>query len=353
VSPELAEETVQDGVEPSTERQAADVLFVTNLWPTEDQPDYGIFVRRQVDSIKSLGVKCDVLFVEGYRHAWEYVRAAFQILRLNWSSARPRLIHGHGGETSLIVRWYFRGPVLVSYCGSDLLDVTRGDGARSYAGHLRCLLLRHSSRFMTATITKSAPMQAVLPGKTQCRNVVLPNGVNRNLFQPLPRDGARAQLHWPSAQRIVLFAADPHELRKRFWLARLACVQAERCVGPIRLEVASGMDPDAMPRLMAAADCLLLTSSIEGSPNVVKEAVTCGLPVVSTDVGDVGHVLAGVEPSWICAARPEALAAALVDCLSSRRRSNGWQQATWLDENQIAKRLLDLYGSLEPALRLS
>lgn len=339
---------MHDGVEPSKERQRVDILFVTNLWPTEDQPDYGIFVRRQVDSIRSRGVRCDVLFVQGYRHAWEYVRAAFQILRLNWSSARPRLIHGHGGETSLVVRWYFRGPVLVSYCGSDLLDVTRGDRTRIYAGHLRCLLLRHYSRFMTATITKSAAMQAVLPAETRLRNVVLPNGVNRNLFRPLSRGDARAELGWRPAERIVLFAADPNEERKRYWLARLACREAERRIGPIRIHVASGMEPDAMPRLMAAADCLLLTSSIEGSPNVVKEAVTCGLPVISTEVGDVHHILAGVEPSWICAARPEALGAALVECLASRRRSNGWQRSTRFGEDQIAKRLVDLYASLVP-----
>jgi teichuronic acid biosynthesis glycosyltransferase TuaC len=341
------------GVQPSRERQGADVLIVTNLWPTEAQPDYGIFVRRQVESVESLGVKCDVLFVEGYRHAWEYVRAAARILRLNWSRARPRLVHGHGGETSLIVRCYLRGPVLVSYCGSDLLDATRPDGACIYARQARCFLLRHYSRFMTATITKSAAMAAVLPAKARRHNVVLPNGVNRNLFRPCSRDGARAGLGWPFADRIVLFAADPNEERKRYWLARLACAEAERCIGPIRLEVASGMEPDTIPLLMAAADCLLLTSSIEGSPNVVKEAITCGLPVISTDVGDVHQVLAGVEPSWICAARPPALAAALVECLSSRRRSNGWQQAAWLGQDQIAKRLLDLYGSLVPVVRLT
>ncbi len=240
--------------------------------------------------------------------------------------------------------------MVVSYCGSDLLDVTRGRSARISTGHLRSFLLRHWSRFMTATITKSEAMEAVLPAKTRGRNVVLPNGVNRTLFRPVPRDGARAQLGWSSADRIVLFAADPTEARKRYWLARRACEEAQRSSGPIRLEVASGVQPDAMPRLMAAADCLLLTSTIEGSPNVVKEAVTCGLPVISTDVGDVQRVLAGVEPSWICEARREALAAALVECFSSRRRSNGRQQATWLAEDHVAQRLVDIYGSLVATL---
>lgn len=346
---EIAEEVACRTGRLLVEDARPDVLFVTNMWPTEHQPAYGIFVKRQVDSVRARGIKCDVLVVEGYRHRSEYVRAALRILSLNWSRTRPRLIHGHGGETSLIARCYLRGPVLVSYCGSDLLDTTRTRGSRISTRRIRTVVLRQYSRFMTATITKSAAMQAVLPARTRRRNVVLPNGVSRNLFRPRPRDAARDQLGWPSGERIVLFAADdPAAERKRLVLARLACAEAERRIGPIRLEVACDVRPDRMPNLMAAADCLLLTSSIEGSPNVVKEAVNCGLPVICTDVGDVREVLSRVEPSWVCAARPRALAAALVECLSTRQRSNGWQVSAWLGEDQIATRLLALYGSLAP-----
>jgi glycosyltransferase involved in cell wall biosynthesis len=345
----LAEEAAQRTQRPLDQRARPDVLFVTNMWPTEHQPAFGIFVKRQVDSVRALGLDCDVLVVEGYKHRSEYVRAALRVLSLNWSRARPCLIHGHGGETSLIARCYVRGPVLVSYCGSDLLDTTRRRGSRVSAWRIRTVVLRQYSRFMTATITKSAAMEAVLPARTRRRNVVLPNGVNRNLFRPRLRHAARNQLGWPSGERVVLFVADdPAAERKRLWLARVACAEAERRIGPIRLEVACDVQPDAMPNLMAAADCLLLTSSVEGSPNVVKEAVSCGLPVISTDVGDVREVLSRVQPSWVCAAQPEALAAALVQCLSTRQRSNGWQASAWLGEGQVANRLLAVYGSLAP-----
>jgi glycosyltransferase involved in cell wall biosynthesis len=333
-------------------RSAADVLMVSNVWPRDDYPSYGIFVRRQIESLRSLGLSCDVIFVEGYRDRWEYARAAVHMLRLNWSKSRPRIVHGHGGETALAVRWFVRGPVLVSYCGDDLLGTPRADGSLIFASRVRRFVLCKQARLLSATITKSSAMQAALSRKIRERNVVLPNGVDRSLFRPRPRDEARAQLRWPLADRIVLFAADPAVERKRYWLAEHACLEAEQRIGPVRLEVARATAPDEMPIVMAAADCLLLTSSIEGSPNVVKEAVTCGLPVIATDVGDVSQVLRGVEPSWICAPHPESLAGALVECLSDRRRSNGWEASAWLGEEEIGMRVLELYRTLAPDLPL-
>jgi glycosyltransferase involved in cell wall biosynthesis len=75
--------------------------------------------------------------------------------------------------------------------------------------------------------------------------------------------------------------------------------------------------------MMNAADCLLLTSDHEGSPNVVKEAIACGLPVVSVDVGDVRERLRGVDPSSVVARDPHELGRALASMLGERRRSNG------------------------------
>jgi glycosyltransferase involved in cell wall biosynthesis len=77
-----------------------------------------------------------------------------------------------------------------------------------------------------------------------------------------------------------------------------------------------------MPTYMNAADALLLTSNREGSPNAVKEALACNLPVVSTDVGDVRERLSGVSPSAVCTT-DDGLTDALVDVLAQGARSNG------------------------------
>ncbi len=324
--------------------------MVTNMWPHERDPDYGIFVKRQIESLQALGLECDVLLIEGFRSRWEYARSALHMLALNWSKARPLLVHSHGGETAVSVCWYVRGTVLVSYCGSDVLGDPYADGRLRPSSRPRRLFFQQIARLMSATVTKSAEMEATLPRSARARNVVVPNGVDRSLFWPLPRDEARRQLGWPSTDRIVLFAANPSVPRKRYWLAEAACREAQRTIGRLELIAAGDIPPDSMPLHMAAADCLLLPSSIEGSPNVVKEAMACDLPVISTDVGDVREILRGVEPSWICAPDANELAAAVVECLTIRRRSNGRERSEWLGQEEVAARLLELYRKLVPQL---
>jgi len=322
--------------------------MVTNMWPREARPAYGVFVRRQVESLRALGLDCEVIFVDGSASRWCYVRESLRMMRLNLSSRRPLLVHAHGGETAVVARWYMRGPVVASYCGDDLLGTPRADGSITGASRLRRLILRSHARVMARTITKSAEMERALPAPARRRNVVIPNGVDRSVFFPMPREEARRRLGWPLGDRIVLFAADPAVGRKRYWLAEAACRETERSVGPVRLETASRALPSDMPILMAGADCLILTSAIEGSPNVVKEALACGLPVVSTPVGDVVEILSDVDPSWVCAAEPTSLAVGLADCLTQRRRSNGWERSVSLSQEHIAERLLDLYAGLVP-----
>jgi teichuronic acid biosynthesis glycosyltransferase TuaC len=327
----------------------ARVLVLTNMWPNDDRADYGVFVKRQVDSLIAAGLRCDVLFVRGYRSPLAYLVAAVTLFAWN---LHPRhqyaLVHGHGGEVAMPARFYVRAPVLVSYCGDDLLGTPQADGTVSLGRRVRRAVIRAHSLLLGATLTKSEEMERALPDRVARRNAVVPNGVDMDLFEAVDRGAARRRLGWRLDERVILFAANPAVERKRYWLAEAATDWAAKRVGPIRLHVANGVEPTRMPELMSAADCLLLTSSIEGSPNVVKEALMCDLPIVSTPVGDVSELLADVEPSWVRPADPQALGDALTECLVEPRRSNGRSVSSWLGAEEIAERVLGLYESLAP-----
>jgi glycosyltransferase involved in cell wall biosynthesis len=112
-----------------------------------------------------------------------------------------------------------------------------------------------------------------------------------------------------------------------------------------------------VPRKFDAADVLLFTSrkGSEGSPSVIKEATAMGLPVVSVAVGDAEKLLNNVVPSEVVEfpepwGEPEAkaklirlLADRVADVLAAGERSNGRERNGWLDAENVARQVLEVY----------
>ena len=107
--------------------------------------------------------------------------------------------------------------------------------------------------------------------------------------------------------------------------------------------------PQEVVQYMNAADCLLLTSVQEGSPNVIKEAMACNCPIVSTDVGDVRERLTGLDGCYILSEKdmqsPEALANLIGKAICYGKRTEGYNRIIndELTIQQIAKRIMACY----------
>src|ERR1022692_1123350 len=95
-----------------------DILVVTNMWPEPSRPAYGVFVERQVKTLREAGLRCDVLYIRGYISKIVYLRAALLFLWFSISRRRRyRLVHVHGGETALVTRLFLMRPMVATYHG--------------------------------------------------------------------------------------------------------------------------------------------------------------------------------------------------------------------------------------------
>jgi glycosyltransferase involved in cell wall biosynthesis len=170
-------------------------------------------------------------------------------------------------------------------------------------------------------ITVSAPLAdlALAMGADRARLEVIPNGVDAQRFAPLDRREARARLGIPADQRLIVSVGHLSP-RKGFQrvigvLPRLfdtyptlslavvggsgverdnarelqRLVRAPEVAG--RVVLAGAQSPDMVRVWLSAADLFVLASDFEGCPNVIWEALACGLPVVAKTVGDIPRMV--------------------------------------------------------------
>ncbi len=296
-------------------------------------------VARQIESLRAAGVEVDLLELRGLRKL-KYLRAMPEL----WAKVHASdLVHAHFGYCGWLGRLQFVKPVIVSFMGDDLLGTPDACGRISARSKLIVLIDRWLARVVDAVIVKSAEMaQVVAPVRAH----VVPNGIDLQLFRPIEGGTARAQLGWAQGKHYVLFPGDPDNPRKGFGLAQAAVAEAaQHLAAPIELVPLWNVKPERVPLYMNACHALLMTSFVEGSPNAVKEALACNLPVVGVPVGDLPELLAGVSPGAVCQRAAPALGAALAQVITQAQRSDGRValKRKQLDIHSVAHQLLRIY----------
>jgi glycosyltransferase involved in cell wall biosynthesis len=287
-------------------------------------------------------VQVDVFHFRGRRNPWNYLSAWWR-LRRRLARNYYDLLHAQFGQSGLLA-YPKRLPLVVTFRGCDLLGEI-GEGERyTLVGKLLQRVSRAVARRADAVIVVSEHMKAQLPPGVPAH--VIPSGLDFEVFRPIPRDDARRHLGLPLDQTLVLFAGSPEWPRKRYALARQALDLLGRTL-PAQLVVAWGAPHEDIPYYMSACDALVFTSMLEGSPNVVKEALACDLPVVSVPVGDVATRLRGVAGCELCAdERPQTIAAALERVLRRSQRVAGRDAVQDLDERKLTQEVLAIYRSV-------
>jgi len=314
------------------------VLMLTSEWPRESVHT-SHFVMRQVRFLEAAGLRVEVLPFRGAKNPFKYL-AAWLRTRRRLAKGDFDLVHAQFGQSALVA-FPKRLPLVVTFRGDDLLGVIGDDGHRTAAGGILQRLCRLVARGADAIIVVSAHMTSKLPRRAPVH--VIPSGLDLDLFRPLPQAPARARLGLPADERLILFVGNPAEARKRWNLAD----RAVRLLDPwyrARLVVAWQVPHAQVPEYMAACDALVFTSVQEGSPNAVKEALACNLPVVSVPVGDVAERLDGVAGCELCAdERPETIAAALARVLDRGERIDGRNAVRELDERLLTQQVIGIY----------
>ena len=287
------------------------------------------FIEEQVEALRNRGVVCDYFGVEG-KGVCGYLRN-MPALRRKIAEFRPDVVHAHYGLSGLLANLQRTVPVVTTYHGSDINDPKVRP------------LSKISMRLSKYNIFVSqATMSLIRPSR---RFALIPCGIDLDELQLTSKEEARRRMGLNSSGRYVLFAGAFDNPVKNTSLAK----ETVALLPDVSLLELKGYSREQVTLLMCAVDALLLTSHAEGSPQVIKEAMACGCPIVAVDVGDVEERLRGLDGCHVAKTREASeLAGLLRKTFDSLHRTKGRERIieSGLTNDLVAKKMMDIYSQV-------
>lgn len=285
------------------------------------------FITEQVDALEKKGVICKYLAVKG-KGFLSYIRQ-FPKLRKAIREFHPDIIHAHYGLCGLLANYQHIVPTVTTYHGSDINNPK---------------ILRISRKVIQRSRFNIFVSQEIVDiAKPNNNFAIIPCGINLEDYPIIDKVDARRRLDLEAAKKYILFAGAFDNPVKNASLAKAAVelvpdAEIHELKGYTRAEVAT---------LLQAVDCMLMTSLSEGSPQVIKEAMACGCPIVSVDVGDVKEIVTNIAGCFIAERNPHDIALKINEALDYGCRTKGRSAISekGLTNNDVVSKIIEVYTS--------
>lgn len=349
------------------------ILFISNLFPSEDEPYRGIMNARLAHQLAHV---CGNLHVLSPRAALPFEKKTFKArpddLALVPQFPKVPYVPKVGGlfndglmekalRTSvtelheklrfeaIVSAWMFPDgvaaariaqdldlPVILTAQGSDVHQYLKSKPRRAK------IIDAVDSTFATVTRSRDLALQLEEAGAPKNKLHTIYNGIDHGRFKPGDTGYEREMLGLPGDVPVLLFVGnllpvknpqllmDAHALlcKKRNLKPELVIIGE----GPLRetlekrgqrhVVFLGGRKPEFIAQYMRAADVLCIPSQNEGVPNVMLEALSTGLPVAATPVGGIPEIIDRQTVGTLAEkATPEAFADAIEKVLSRMRNS--------------------------------
>lgn len=286
---------------------------------------YAPFITEQVEALQRQGADCKYFGVEknGYL---KQITSLKHIIK----EFQPDIVHAHYGLCGLFATSQHRVPVITTYHGSDINNPK--------VLKLSKLAIKRSA-FNIFVSRKNIDIAT-----PEGQYALIPCGINLDDYPEMTKGAARSVMGLEQDKKYILFAGAFENPVKN---ARLATA-ATALVKDAELLELKGFTRQQVAALLYAADVFLMTSHTEGSPQVIKEALACGCPIVSVDVGDVKDTIKGIDGCYISERNPDAIASCLDEAIRFSKRTSGRKRVQYLglENHVIAQSIIEIYQSI-------
>ncbi|MDF1684628.1 MAG: glycosyltransferase [Legionellaceae bacterium] len=375
------------------------VLILSNMYPRESHPSGGIFVHEQVKALRKQGIDARVLtgepsgprsFYQDYRRwmrdnicDWElvdgvpvikfpylaglsfrsfqvdadtYAFGALQCIARIKSTFKFQIIHAHtsyldGTAARKISKKYHIPFVITEHMGPFKLLTNTFLRKRKTQ-----LAINASQKLIAVSHTLLRDICSEVRVKQPSNTCVLPNLVNTKLFQVAPQtcdiSDARIRMLWVGhfvevkrVDRLLEALAIAIKTEPRLYLKLLGngALQDDfvRMVDRLSLEehveFVGWSNQEGLVKHYQTSDFLVVSSETETFSVVTIEAMSCGLPILSTNCGGPSEIVNLASLGLVVEQSTQALAQGMLDMASGGDKSNNFNKFNKIDIRKIAE----------------
>lgn len=303
------------------------ILIVANC----NKGHFAPFVVEQVKAIQAYNI--NVVYFEVIGKGIGGYLKNIRELKAKIQEFKPDVIHAHYGLSGLLANLQREVPVVTTYHGSDI-NIPKIRRLSKIAIRL--------SKFNIFVSEKTKNLV-----NSKVNSELIPCGIDLNLYDSLERSIVRKKYNFAENEQLVLFAGAFDNQVKNSKLAK----DAVSLLPNVKLIELKGYTRQQVIELIYAVDIFLMTSFSEGSPQVIKEAMACNRPIVSTNVGDVEWVMGDTNGCYICFYDPQDCADKIKQALEfseNNSQTNGCKRIEdlGLDNKIVAKKIIEIYKNV-------
>ena len=287
------------------------------------------FIYEQALKLMELGIEIDFFLINGkglIGYLKNYKKLVMTLRK------KYDLIHAHYGLSGVIANLQNKIPVITTFHGSDI-----------NLGYLRIISYFPLLKSVQSIFVSQGQLNKVF---FKSKITIIPCGVDLNVFYPFANRASYFKSDSFKHKKKILFSASFSNKIKNYPLARAALLNLNS--DNIELIELFNKSRKEVCNLLNTSDLLLLTSLSEGSPMVIKEAMACNCPIVSTDVGDVREVFGDTIGCYIASFDPKDVAEKIklaLEFTDANLCTNGRERIIkmGLDSEHIAERIAEVY----------
>ena len=327
------------------------VLVATNMFPSDKNPFYGIFVKEQVESLKNEGIAVDLFFINGRASRLNYFTSILPLLK-KLKLNHYDLIHAHHSYCifiTSIARAITRKkiPQILTFHEGEVHKAGReGRDDSDLIGRLVFSKKIKQVALKMADFVIAVQHELIKVLNFDGNYAVIPCGVNPDLFCPRDKKRCREKLNLPIGRKIVFFPASPNDRQKGIDVLGKALVLLKR--ENIYLQTAGNINHSEMPYYMGAADVVVQLSDFEASPMVLREAMLVNVPVVFTGAGDAAAIAGNIKGCFLSDKNPRDVSLAIKSALDFKGTSGGRRRVMEAEQTlqSISWKIIKVYNHL-------